>query len=217
MLHGYFVRPGVIDTDYTGQICAMVSTPTRPVSIPAKSRIVQLVPFKSFVPKTDSKLQENGSFGFTGEPEVYSTQVVSDRRPNVVCTLKMPQANPSHIKVSGMIDTGADVMIISANTWLQPWSTIAVGSVVAGLGGTTQSYLSSKPMLVKNLEEQPAMIHPYVTAVPLTYGEEMSCQHGGFGWEQCFNRGHCAEGHKASHTCLKMTHWRTCVCGSMAP
>lgn len=75
---GFFVHPGVIDTDYTGQICAMVSTPTPPVPIPAKSCIVQLVPFKSCIPKTDSRLQENCSFGLTGEPEVYWTQVVSD-------------------------------------------------------------------------------------------------------------------------------------------
>lgn len=140
-----------------------------------------------------------------GEPEVYWTQVISDRGPNVVCTLTMPQANPSHIKVSGMIDTGADVMIISVNTWPQSWPTIAVGSV-AGLGGTTQSYLSSKPVLVKNPEEQTATIHPYITAVPLTNGEGMSCQHEGFGWEQLFNRGHCAEGHKSSYISLKMTH-----------
>lgn len=58
-----------------------------------------------------------------------------------------------------MIDTGADVAVISANTWPQSGPTIAVGSVVASLGGTTQSYLSNR-VLVKNPEEQPAMIHP---------------------------------------------------------
>lgn len=129
---------------------------------------------------------------------------MSDQRSNVVCTHTMPQANPSHIRVSGMIDTGADVMIVSAYTWPQSGPTIAVGSV-AGLGGTTRSYLSGKPVLVEN-PEQRGMIHPYVTAVPLTCGEGMSCQHGGFGWEQIFNRGHCAEGHKASYISLKMTH-----------
>lgn len=54
------------------------------------------------------------------------------------CTLTVPRTTPSHIKVSGMIDTGADVTIISANTWPQSWPTTAVGSAVAGLGGTTQ-------------------------------------------------------------------------------
>lgn len=66
-----------------------------------------------------------------------------------------------------MIDTRADVTIISVNTWPQSWPITAVGSVVAGLRGTTQSYLTSKSVLVKNTEGQTAMIHPYVTAAPL--------------------------------------------------
>lgn len=32
-LQGIFVHPGVIDADFTGQICAMVSTPTPPVTM----------------------------------------------------------------------------------------------------------------------------------------------------------------------------------------
>lgn len=56
MLQGIFVRPDVIDADYKGHICAMVSTPTPPVTTPAKTRIAQLIPFKSCVSKTDSKL-----------------------------------------------------------------------------------------------------------------------------------------------------------------
>lgn len=48
---------------------------------------------------------------------MYWTQVVSDQRPNMVCTLSMPQASPPHIRVSGMVDTGADGTIISTGTW----------------------------------------------------------------------------------------------------
>lgn len=68
-LQGIFVHPGVIDADYMGQICAMVSTPTPPVTIPAKTRIAQLIPFKSCVPKTDSKLPRDGGFRSTGDPQ----------------------------------------------------------------------------------------------------------------------------------------------------
>ncbi|TRZ09968.1 hypothetical protein HGM15179_017139 [Zosterops borbonicus] len=116
-LQGIFVHPGVIDAGYMGQICAMVSTPTHPVTIPAKTHIAQLISFKSYVLKTDSKLQGDRGFGSTGEPQVYWTKVISNQRPNMVCTLTMPRATPFHIKISGMIDTGPDVTIISANTW----------------------------------------------------------------------------------------------------
>ncbi|NWU33822.1 POK9 protein, partial [Hylia prasina] len=112
-LQGIFVHPGVIDADYMGQICAFVSTPSPPVTIPAKTHIAQLIPFKSCALKTGSKLQGDGGFESMGEPQVYCTQVISDQRPNMVCTLTMPQTTPLHIKVSGMIATGADVTIIS--------------------------------------------------------------------------------------------------------
>ncbi|KAJ7414141.1 hypothetical protein BTVI_41596 [Pitangus sulphuratus] len=40
------VHVGVIDADYTGQICTMISTPYPPVTIPKGTRIAQLVPFE---------------------------------------------------------------------------------------------------------------------------------------------------------------------------
>lgn len=46
-LQGIFVHPGVIDSDYMGQICTMVSTPMPPVTIPAKTPIAQVTLFKS--------------------------------------------------------------------------------------------------------------------------------------------------------------------------
>lgn len=42
-----------------------------------------------------------------------------------------------------------------------------MGSAVTGLGGTTQSYLSTQPVLVKNEERQTATIQPYVATAPL--------------------------------------------------
>lgn len=82
----------------------------------------------------------------------------------MVCTLTMPRATLSHTKVSEIIGTRDNVTIISANTYPKSWPTTAVGPAVAGLGGTTQCYLRSKPVLVKNPEGQTATIHPYVTA-----------------------------------------------------
>lgn len=81
--------------------------------------------------------------------------------------LTMPQVRPSQIKVSGMVDTGADVTIISAHIWPSSWPTTAVGTAFAGLGGTTQSCLSSKSVLVKNPEGQTATTQPYITLAPL--------------------------------------------------
>lgn len=60
--------PGVTNTGFTEQIHAMVSTPTLPVTITKKTRIAQLVLFKSYVPKTDSRKQGDQGFRSTGQP-----------------------------------------------------------------------------------------------------------------------------------------------------
>lgn len=52
-LEGLMVHVGVIDVDYTGQICALVSTVTPPVTIQKGTRLAQLLPFLSLVPRTE--------------------------------------------------------------------------------------------------------------------------------------------------------------------
>lgn len=70
-IQGIIVHPGVIDTNFTRQILAMVSTPTPHVTIPEKIRIAQLIPFKYLVPNTDPKVQGDQGFRLTGEPQVF--------------------------------------------------------------------------------------------------------------------------------------------------
>lgn len=69
-LQGINVHVGVIDADYTGQVSAMVSTPTSPLTIPKDARIAQLVPFKSCVPRSHPTEHGDGGFGSTGIPQV---------------------------------------------------------------------------------------------------------------------------------------------------
>lgn len=44
-MQGVFVHLGVIDTDFNGQIHAMLSTSTPPMTIPEKNTIAQLIFF----------------------------------------------------------------------------------------------------------------------------------------------------------------------------
>lgn len=128
------MHPGIIDADFTGQIHAMVSTPTPPMIICEKNRIAQLIPFKPCVPNTDPRAQGDQGFQSTGELQVFQTQVMGEQRPKMVCTVTMPQAKPPQIKVSGMTDIGADVTIISTHTWPPLWPTEPIGSTVADFG-----------------------------------------------------------------------------------
>uniref|UniRef100_A0A8C5U7U0 dUTPase-like domain-containing protein n=1 Tax=Malurus cyaneus samueli TaxID=2593467 RepID=A0A8C5U7U0_9PASS len=64
---GIFVQPGLIDSDFCGQIKIMVRVLAPPIFIPKGSVIAQLVPFKSEVPNSRKDIKrQDGGFGSTG-------------------------------------------------------------------------------------------------------------------------------------------------------
>ncbi|KFQ24986.1 hypothetical protein N332_03822, partial [Mesitornis unicolor] len=110
---GVFVLPGVIDSDFTGQIQVMDWTPSPPVNIPNNSKIAQLVPFQSQVPNAKERSRDAGGFGSTGHPEIYLALEIGKRKPMVKMRFWDPQ-NPNQVYVTNMLlDTGVDVTIIS--------------------------------------------------------------------------------------------------------
>ncbi|NXX52461.1 POK9 protein, partial [Scopus umbretta] len=109
---GLFVLPGVIDADFIGEIKTMVWTPTPPCQIPLGSHIAQLVPFRSQVSRHLENARGDGCFGSTGPAQVLWAQKVSTRRPSYRCSLRYSTLQ-REVHLEGIIDTGADVTIIS--------------------------------------------------------------------------------------------------------
>lgn len=124
-----------------------------PITIPERSRIAQLVRFKACVPRAEQRYLGDGDFGSTGPPQVFWTADIStQKKPQMVCTLTVPEAYPPQIQLRGLIDTGTDVTIISILAWPPTWALIPAGSSIAGVGGTAKCYLSQQPVLIKNTE-----------------------------------------------------------------
>ncbi|RMC09752.1 hypothetical protein DUI87_13539 [Hirundo rustica rustica] len=165
-IQGIIVHLGLVDADFSGQIHAMVSTPTPPLTIPKGTRIAQLVPFKSSVSRTEDRSRGDGGFGSTGPPQVRWTAVLTKDRPEMLCTVSMVGATPSEIHLRGLLDTGADVSILSLAAWPLQWPLTLAKTSISGLGGTKQCYVSQNPMAITNPEGQTAIIWPHVTEIP---------------------------------------------------
>ncbi|RMB93183.1 hypothetical protein DUI87_30412 [Hirundo rustica rustica] len=165
-IQGIIVHLGLIDADFSGQIHAMVSTPTSPLTIPKGTRIAQLVPFKSSVSRTEDRSRGDGGFGSTGPPQVCWTAVLTKDRPETLCTVSMVGATPSEIHLRGLLDTGADVSILSLAAWPPQCPLTLAKTSISGLGGTKQCYVSRNPVAITNPEGQTAIIWPHVTEIP---------------------------------------------------
>ncbi|NXW23722.1 POK9 protein, partial [Circaetus pectoralis] len=113
-LQGIFALPGVIDADYTGRIYAMIWTLSPPVSIQEGSRIAQLVPFKANVPCKVNQQRGNAGFGSMGlEAQIMWSMEINKTKPSISVELQNAKNRPEKIKLQALVDTGADVTVLS--------------------------------------------------------------------------------------------------------
>lgn len=119
---GIFLLPRVIDADYKGIIKIMIYTLTPPISIPAGSKITQLVPFYSQIPHADLRNRGEGGFGSTGQPQVLFALDIRRGKPGESLELKHPYGKTITLRM--IIDTGADVTIVPISRWPKEWPLI---------------------------------------------------------------------------------------------
>ncbi|KFQ06610.1 hypothetical protein N329_02620, partial [Haliaeetus albicilla] len=106
---GIFIVPGLIDADYCGVIKIMVYTLTPPVTIPAQSKIAQLVPFRACGPRAQAVERGHGGFGSTGQPVLVAVDIARGK-PEEKVAISHP--NGQSLAMSMLTDTGTDITII---------------------------------------------------------------------------------------------------------
>ena len=166
-LQGIFVLPGVIDADYTGRIYAMIWTPSPPVSIQEGSRIAQLVPFKANVPCKVNQQRGNAGFGSTGlEAQIMWSMEINKTKPSISVELQNAKNRPEKIKLQALVDTGADVTVLSWEDWPVTWELSEMDSKLFGVGGLSKTR-QNKYMIQLICQILVHYIKPYVTNIPM--------------------------------------------------
>ncbi|KAK4822301.1 LOW QUALITY PROTEIN: hypothetical protein QYF61_013000 [Mycteria americana] len=159
-LTGLFVLPGVIDADFTGQIQAMVWTPSPPVFIPRKTRIAQLILFKAVVPQAETW------FGSTGPPAIFWAMQIAATRPMLTVMLYNPHTSPACVQLPVLINTGADVTVLVLKDWLHSWPLATPTEGLVGVGGNSHTFQSINWLTIKTQEGSTFTVRPYVTNLP---------------------------------------------------
>lgn len=176
-LLGLFVPPGVIDADFSGEIKIMVWTPFLPCTVSQGSKISQLIFFT--VPMSTNTVQKrNGEegFGSTGAPQIFWTQQLTVQRLTCKCKLSW---QGQHVTLTGIFDTGADVMVISQAKWPPRWPLTAVPQALTGIRRSSTSFQSKNFIQIVGPEGHTATIKPFVLQIPtVLWGHDMLSQMG---------------------------------------
>ncbi|NWR95288.1 POK9 protein, partial [Furnarius figulus] len=109
-LKGLFVLPGVINADYTGEICIVVMALFPPMIVPAGSTIAQLVPTMQMTEAASAASHsQRGDAGFGSTGPVALLSLPMDEHPTAPIIIE--QGTQQH-RLVALLDTGADITII---------------------------------------------------------------------------------------------------------
>ena len=135
-LQGISVVPGVIDSDYTGEIKVLISPPAKTVQISKGQRIAQLLLLLYYQTKRTLTSQARGPRGFKFSDLAFWVQEITPSRP-----LKdlLIQGN----RMSGLLDTGADVSCFAGKDWPSSWPTHLTNAGLVGIGSVPSVAKSS--------------------------------------------------------------------------
>lgn len=151
---GLEVLPGVIDTDYQGEIKIMVKTTKHTVIIHQGEHIAQilLLPYLKLPNPVLQSERGLGEFGSTDH--IHWVKEIKESRPMLTIYL-------NGRKFVGLLDTGADKTCISGKDWPSHWAIHQTENSLQGLDMASGIARSSEPLIWEH-ENKTGNIQSYV-------------------------------------------------------
>ena len=171
-MQGLAIIPGVIDSDYTGEIQIIFSPPTKIIQIHQGQRIAQLLllPYHTAIEhKATQSSPERQEKGFGSSDMVSWITEITQKRP-----MKIILINGKAI--AGLLDTGADVSCISGKNWPSSWPTHTTENNLVAIG-RAPTVTKSANILVWNFRipvEFPTLCRSFTPPYPVGEGRAIS-------------------------------------------
>lgn len=153
-MKGVQVFPGVIDSDYTGEIKIMVSAPAQMVTIQQGDRVAQLVLVPLVQKGKAMRTTTRGEGGF-GSSDAYWIQAINNRRPKLTLYINRKE-------FQGILDTGADVSVLSDKHWPHNWPKTEALTSLHGIGQAQNPSQSADLLSWKDAEGHSGLFRPYI-------------------------------------------------------
>ncbi|TRZ10275.1 hypothetical protein HGM15179_016834 [Zosterops borbonicus] len=109
-------------------------------------------------------------------PAVLCVQIMGMRKLVYKCTLF---SKGEKIKRLGMMDTGADVMLVAKSEWPTDWELEPVSGFISGIGGVATSWRVKHNVVISGPEGKVATVRPFVVRALITlWGQDVLSQWG---------------------------------------
>lgn len=136
-----------MQTDKAGNFNVILKCCFPPFFLPAGYHLAQAIMMPNRPPENYSS------------PEVFWAEIMRKDRPLVDCKLHCQDTN---IHLTGMMDTGADVTVISSTDWPLHWELQTLDGLVSGIGGSLPPRRSKDVIQIESPEGRIASIRPFV-------------------------------------------------------
>ena len=161
-MQGPTVVPGVIDSDFTGEIHIMISPPSKTTLIYQGQRIARLLLLLYATSVGNVATQSERKIkGFCSSDVAFWVTEIAQKRP-------MKNIFVSGKPILGLLDTGADISCIAGKDWPSSWPTHTTENDLIGLGKAL-SVVRSAATLKWQFDNTRGNFQPYVVpSLPFT-------------------------------------------------
>lgn len=151
---GLEVLPGVIDSDFQGEIKVMIRATVNTLIIHKGERIAQILLLPYLKLPNPTLKEDRGDGGFGSTDHIHWVKEIKDSRPMLHILLNGK-------RFLGLLDTGADKTCIAGKDWPPHWAVHQTENSLQGLGMASGVAKSSQPLQWKH-ENKSGIIQPYV-------------------------------------------------------
>lgn len=175
---GLIIYPSIISANQNEELTVLAQALRPPLTVPKNTSIAKAIALPSHATEQVMPVlnQQFPSCGEHAEVHAMWVKQIGRDRPIIVCDLI---CNGQKITIEGILDTGADVTVISYLFWPEQLNLVTPVNCLSGIGRNSFCLQSENTIIVSGPGGKTALICPFIVQKPITgWGRDILAQWG---------------------------------------
>ena len=170
-IFGLIIIPTVLAVNCNEELTVLAKALWPPLTIPENlqtAKAMALPPHPLGLQVMEVIDPDHPSYNPRVEVHAVWVQHIGRDRPVIVCRLTHRERS---LEIKGLVDTGADVMLVSYIFWLREWNLQMPLGQITGVGGSSVCLQSASALIVSRPRRKPEVTCPFIVQRPITVWE----------------------------------------------